>query len=103
VKIVQDSTEYSLHNTIQQSLFLRTSRDQKYKAKAAIDTFVVRAGDLGSMGVVAAGVHVGLSSLGFAVTNVFAALVWLWLVWRIGRHERNPSPVPSVARATMSA
>ena len=47
VKVVENSTDYSLQNTIQQALFLPTSRDAKYKAKAAIDTFSVRLGDLG--------------------------------------------------------
>jgi ATP:ADP antiporter, AAA family len=33
-------------NTVRQALYLLTSREAKYKAKAAIDTFVVRAGDM---------------------------------------------------------
>jgi AAA family ATP:ADP antiporter len=87
VKVVENSTDYSLQNTIQQALFLRTSRDSKYKAKAAIDTFLVRVGDLGSMGLVAVGVHFGLSMFGFALTNVAAALAWLWIVRRLARHQ----------------
>jgi AAA family ATP:ADP antiporter len=87
VKVVENSTDYSLQNTIQQALFLRTSRDSKYKAKAAIDTFLVRVGDLGSMAVVAGGVQVGLSVFGYAMTNVVAALAWLWIVSRLARHQ----------------
>ena len=48
VKVIENSTDYSLQNTVQQALFLPTSRDAKYKAKAAIDTLFVRLGDLGS-------------------------------------------------------
>ena len=41
-KIFENSTDYSLQNTARQALFLPTSREIKYKAKAAIDTFFVR-------------------------------------------------------------
>jgi AAA family ATP:ADP antiporter len=100
VKVVENSTDYSLQNTIQQALFLKTSRDKKYKAKAAIDTFLVRVGDLGSMALVAAGVHLGLSVFGFAMTNVVAAVAWLWIVRRLARHEVPARPEPAVASGT---
>ena len=43
--MAENSTDYSLMNTTKQMLWLPTSRDEKYKAKQAIDTFFVRAGD----------------------------------------------------------
>jgi AAA family ATP:ADP antiporter len=85
VKVVENGTDYSLQNTIQQALFLCTSRDSKYKAKAAIDTFFVRVGDLGSTALVAAGAALGVTIFGFALTNVAAALAWLWIVSRLAR------------------
>ena len=45
-KILENSTDYSIQNTIRQALFLPTSREAKYKAKAAIDTFCTRLGDV---------------------------------------------------------
>jgi ATP:ADP antiporter, AAA family len=103
VKVVENSTDYSLQNTIQQALFLRTSRDSKYKAKAAIDTFLVRVGDLGSMGLVAVGTQLGLSIFGFAMMNVVAALAWLWIVVRLARRANgtstSKSPSPGLVRA----
>ena len=101
VKVVENSTDYSLQNTIQQALFLRTSRDSKYKAKAATDTFLVRVGDLGSMVLVAAGTAVGLSVYGFAMMNVVSALAWLWIVVRLARRANGaePSPSPHALRA----
>jgi len=45
-KIVENSTDYSLQNTSRQALFLPTSREAKYKAKQAIDSFCWRAGDV---------------------------------------------------------
>ncbi|HXI57977.1 MAG TPA: Npt1/Npt2 family nucleotide transporter, partial [Polyangia bacterium] len=72
IKVVENSTEYSLQNTIQQALFLPTSRDAKYKAKSAIDTVSVRLGDLGSTALVAIGAHLGLTVFGYAAANVIA-------------------------------
>ena len=74
VKVVENSTDYSLQNTIQQALFLPTSRDAKYKAKSAIDTFSVRLGDLVSTGLVFLGAQIHLSTLGFSIANVIAGL-----------------------------
>ena len=54
-KIAENSLDYSLSNTARQSLFLPTSREAKYKAKQAIDTFFVRFGDVASAGLVFAG------------------------------------------------
>ena len=53
-KILENSTDYSIQNTLRQALFLPTSRESKYKAKAAIDTFFTRGGDVLSAGFVCA-------------------------------------------------
>ncbi|MEJ2604766.1 MAG: Npt1/Npt2 family nucleotide transporter, partial [Gammaproteobacteria bacterium] len=46
VKIAENATDYSLQNTVRQVLFLPTTREEKYKAKQAIDTFFQRGGDV---------------------------------------------------------
>jgi len=88
VKVLENSTEYSLQNTLQQALFLPTSRDVKYKAKAAIDTFVVRAGDVGSAALVWLGTQLALGVQAFAIANLVVGLVWVLLVVRLARHHR---------------
>jgi ATP:ADP antiporter, AAA family len=85
VKALENSTNYSLQNTLQQALFLPTSRDAKYKAKAAIDTLFVRLGDLASTAVVFVGAHLGLSTLGYGLVNVTASAAWIWLALRLGQ------------------
>ena len=45
-KILENSTDYSIQNTARQALFLPTSREAKYKAKQAIDSFFLRTGDM---------------------------------------------------------
>jgi AAA family ATP:ADP antiporter len=91
VKVLENSTEYSLQNTLQQALFLPTSRDAKYKAKAAIDTFVVRAGDVGSAALVGLGTQVALGVQGFAAVNVGIGLLWLLMIARLARRHRELS------------
>ena len=99
VKVVENSTAYSLQNTVQQALFLPTSRDAKYKAKAAIDTLFMRLGDLGSTGVVFIGASSGFSPANFALVNVVISVGWLAVVLRLRRakpqaqlrHEEPPN------------
>jgi AAA family ATP:ADP antiporter len=54
-KTAENSTDYSVMNTAKQLLWLPTSRDEKYKAKQAVDSFFVRLGDLAAALVVFAG------------------------------------------------
>jgi len=88
-KIFENSTDYSLQNTARQALFLPTSRETKYKAKAAIDTFFVRMGDVLSAVVVFIGTYWLLNTKAFAMINVALVAVWLLLVAVIGRHYKK--------------
>jgi len=77
LKTADNSINYSLGNTTMQALWLPTSRETKYKAKQAVDSFCVRAGDVLQAGVVYAGELTSLSVSGFAAVNVCFALGWL--------------------------
>jgi len=46
LKTLDNAIDYSLGNTTKQALWLPTSRQAKYKAKQAVDSFCVRAGDV---------------------------------------------------------
>jgi ATP:ADP antiporter, AAA family len=78
LKVADNSIDYSLGNTTRQALWLPTSREAKYKAKQAVDTFVVRAGDVAQAGLVLTGERLALSVAAFASINV--ALTGAWLV-----------------------
>jgi AAA family ATP:ADP antiporter len=94
-KIAENSTDYSLQNTVRQALFLPTSRAVKYKAKAAIDTFFVRAGDTMSALLVGLGLHqLGLGVRGLALVNLGLVLVWIAIAVGIAHHHRRLSPDP---------
>ena len=85
-KTAENSTDYSLQNTVRNMLFLPTTRAEKFKAKQAIDAFFVRAGDVLAALVVLGGTTLlGLAPSGFALVNVFIALLWVVLAFFIGR------------------
>ena len=101
LKVADNSIDYSLGNTTKQALWLPTSREAKYKAKQAVDSFFVRAGDVIQAGFVFAGERLLLTVPGFAAIN-------LVLVWRVARRRRTtqrhavraerPSPVAPALR-----
>lgn len=86
VKILENSTEYSIFNTARQALFLPLTESQKYEGKMAIDAFFWRVGDV----VQAVGIYLGLNWFGFALENFAAmnivlALAWIMITLEIGR------------------
>jgi len=91
-KIAENSLDYSLHNTVRQMLWLPTTPEVKYKAKAAIDTFFVRAGDVIAAGIVAIGGVLALSTRGFAVVNIAMVGAWIGFVVIVGRLHERPRP-----------
>lgn len=87
-KTVENACDYSITNTARALLWLPTSRDEKYKAKMTIDTFIVRAGDLLSTGLVhLVLVILGLSLTSFAWLTFFSGLVTIYLVYRLLAHR----------------
>jgi AAA family ATP:ADP antiporter len=95
LKIAENSAEYSIQNTARQALFLRTSRQAKYKAKFAIDSFFARAGDALSAALVFAGTQLAFDLRSFALVNAASVLVWLIvavLIMRVRTAEKVVAP-----------
>jgi AAA family ATP:ADP antiporter len=91
-KVFENATDYSIQNTVRNVLFLPTTRDQKYKAKQAIDSFFVRAGDVLSAVLVFTGTTLlGFGTAGFARVNLVLAAGWLLLALAIGREYARKS------------
>lgn len=87
-KIAENATDYSVNNTVRNMLWLPTTTDMKYKAKQAVDTFMVRMGDVLSgvlVFVLARRMHQGVRT--FALVNV--VLVALWIFIAIGIVREN--------------
>jgi len=89
-KVAENSTDYSLNNTVRNMLFLPCTYEQKFSAKQAIDSFFVRMGDVLSAALVFVGTtFVILPARGFAVVNALLVVVWLVLAWRVGRYYKT--------------
>jgi AAA family ATP:ADP antiporter len=88
-KLLENATDYSLQNTIRGALYLPTSREAKYSAKAAIDTFFVRTGDALQALLVYGGTTAGLAVAGFATMNVFFVLLWLGMAVAIFKEHKK--------------
>ena len=80
LKVSDNSIDYSLGNTTKQALWLPTSREAKYKAKQAVDSFFVRMGDVIQAGIVFLGERLAFAVPAFATVNVALAAAWLAVV-----------------------
>jgi len=100
-KVAENSTDYSLNNTVRNMLFLPCTYEQKFSAKQAIDSFFVRIGDVLSATLVFVGTTVvALQPRGFALVNAVLVVGWLVLAWRVGRRYKAltvSTPAPAAA------
>jgi ATP:ADP antiporter, AAA family len=88
-KMTENATDYSVMNTGRQMLWLPTRREEKYKAKQAIDTFFVRAGDVLSAVLVFAATAAAIPSRGMAVVNLGLIALWLFVIFALLRRHRS--------------
>lgn len=96
LKAFENGTDYSLMKTARSALFLITSREEKYKAQAAIETFFVRGGDTLTALVVWVGTAaLALSIEGFAAINAVCIFIWLVICVLIVREYRKKRAGPA--------
>ncbi|MCU1277297.1 MAG: transporter [bacterium] len=99
LKTADNATDYSVMNTGRAMLWLPTSREEKYRAKQAMDTFVVRFGDVLATAVVftaTALLHLGPSVL--AAMNAVVAVGWIFVAAAVAR-QNSASQAPAVEPA----
>jgi AAA family ATP:ADP antiporter len=99
-KVLENSTDYSLNNTVRNMLFLPCSYEEKFSAKQAIDSFFVRIGDvLSALLVFVGATMLALQPRGFAAVNAVLVVAWLLLAWRVGREyaKKTQSSTPAAA------
>jgi len=94
LKVADNSIDYSLGNTTKQALWLHTSREAKYKAKQAVDSFFVRAGDVIQAAIVFAGERLALTVPAFAAVNIGLAGLWLGVVAMLNVSLRRKAVEP---------
>jgi AAA family ATP:ADP antiporter len=87
VKILENSTDYSLMNTTRHALYLPLSPAKKYEGKTTIEAFFWRFGDLAQAGAIYAGLNWFNFDVGdFALVNMVLALLWLCVAFQVARH-----------------
>ena len=85
VKVLENSTDYSLMNTTRHALYLPLSDAHKFEGKAAVETFFWRFGDLIQAAVIFAGLHwFGFGVRQFALLNMLLAAIWIVVAMRLG-------------------
>ncbi|GHD71086.1 MFS transporter [Luteimonas padinae] len=87
VQIVTRASEFSLAKPARETLYTRVDREERYKAKAVIDTAVYRGGDLTFVWV-----HKALATLGSSMVflaGLGIALGMAFGAWRVVRAERT--------------
>ena len=92
VKALENGMDYSLMNTTRHSLFLITSREEKYKAQAVTKTFFHRSGDVLSAGLVFLGTtYLAFKVENFAIVNLALVLIWIILGILIAKEHKKLS------------
>ncbi|MEN1927408.1 MFS transporter [Luteimonas sp. MJ250] len=97
VQIVTRASEFSLAKPARETLYTRVEREERYKAKAVIDTAVYRGGDLTFVWV-----HKALAVLGSGMVflaGLGVALGMAYGAWRVVRAERLLPQDPAVGAA----
>jgi len=97
LKTLDNAMDYSLGNTTKQALWLPTSRQAKYKAKQAVDSFFVRAGDVLQAGVVFVVERLSLAIPAFAAIILALTAGWLLVVAGLNRRIRSQASGPRAA------
>jgi AAA family ATP:ADP antiporter len=92
LKVAENSTLYSLQNTVRHALLLPTSREAKYKAKAAIDTFCVRIGDVLQAGIIFIGTALHFALRSFAAVSLVIVAVWFFVAFRLYQEHKRKLP-----------
>ena len=92
VKALENGMDYSLMNTTRHSLFLITTREEKYKAQAVTKSFFHRSGDVLSATLVFLGTtFLAFKIENFAMVNFVLVLIWIFLGILIFREHKKLS------------
>lgn len=88
-QVLRRATNFAIARPTRETLFTVLRREDKYKAKSFIDTFVYRAGDQIGAWAWASMAATGLTLAGVAFVSVPLSLVWLVLGIWLGRRQKE--------------
>ena len=99
-QVLRRAGEYAVARPTRELLYIVVPREDKYKAKNLIDTFVYRVGDQMAAWSMARLTAAGLAMAGTALVAAPLALVWLGIGWWLGKQqEARAREVPPIAKA----
>ena len=87
--------EYAITRPCRDSLYTVCTREEKYKAKSLIDTFIYRGGDATSASVyqlLTGGLGLGASGIGWV--GAFISALWMLLALGLGKSHERAGPAP---------
>jgi AAA family ATP:ADP antiporter len=88
-QVLRRSGNFALSRPAREALFIVLSREDKYKAKSFVDTFVYRLGDQLGAWTYTGMRLMGLTMGGIAFTGVPLAMVWLIVAIWLGRRQEK--------------
>jgi ATP:ADP antiporter, AAA family len=99
-QVLRRAGNFAVARPTREVLFTLVGREDKYKAKSFIDTFVYRAGDqVGAWSYALMGA-LGLGVAGVAWAAVPISAAWIVVAWWIGRKHQRVAEAAADARAT---
>jgi AAA family ATP:ADP antiporter len=88
-QVARRASNYALSKPARESLFTVLTREDKYKAKNFVDTFVYRGGDVVGVGFKYVTEAAGLGVVGVSALCAPLMLVWIGLSLLLGRAQRR--------------
>lgn len=87
VQVIRRAGNYAMMRPAREMLYVVLTREEKYKAKNFIDTFIYRSGD-----AISAWVYTGMRSLGLGLSAIAfiavpLALIWAWIAYSLGKQQ----------------
>lgn len=103
IQVLRRSTNFAVARPTRETLYTILPREDKYKAKNFIDTFVYRSGDqIGAWSYALMG-WLGLTMVGIAFATVPLAGVWLLVAFWLGRRQTELASEASSAEELPAA
>jgi AAA family ATP:ADP antiporter len=101
-QVLRRAGNFAVARPTREVLFTLVPREDRYKAKSFIDTFVYRAGDQVGAWSYALMAALGLGVAGVAWAAVPIAVVWVAVAWWIGRRHQRAEQAAADARAVQA-
>ncbi len=103
LKVAENSSTLSIHNTARHMLWLPTTKEMLYQAKPTVDTLFVRLGDgLAALTILIGTRMFNLSYVGFIVINILLVLVWIGLSTYLQREHKRWNQAAQIPAARTS-